>query len=190
MRIKYNSPAILTYALISVVVLVLSEYLFPPTRGLFTVSGSYGSLLNPLNFFRLFSHIAGHGSWSHLLGNFTFILLLGPMLEERYGSGKLILMILLTGAVTGLLNIILFSSGLLGASGIVFMLIILSSISNAKSGEIPLTFILVAALYIGTELLNSLRLDNISQFAHILGGICGALFGFSLGSSSSTQSTE
>lgn len=180
MRIKYNSPIILTYAFICVVVLIISEYVFPPFRNIFTVMGSFGSISNPLNFFRLFSHIIGHGGWEHLLGNFTFILLLGPILEEKYGSKQLLWMILVTAGITGGLNIILFDSGLLGASGIVFMLIVLSSISNAKGGEIPLTFILVAGLYIGTEILNSINMDNISQFAHILGGLCGALFGFGM----------
>ena len=71
-----------------------------------------------------------------------------------------------------------FSTGLYGASGIVFMLILLSSLSRVKSGHIPLTFILVVALFLGKEILNSLRPDGVSQFAHIVGGLCGSVFGF------------
>jgi membrane associated rhomboid family serine protease len=87
-------------------------------------------------------------------------------------------MMLVTALVTGLLNILFFHTGLLGASGIVFMLILLVSFTNSKSGEIPLTFILIALLFIGKEILQSLQSDQISQFAHIIGGICGSVFGF------------
>jgi len=58
------------------------------------------------------------------------------------------------------------------------MMILLSSFTNFSKGEIPLTFILVLILYMGVQILESLRADNISQFAHIVGGLCGSFFGF------------
>jgi membrane associated rhomboid family serine protease len=134
---------------------------------------------NPLTLFRLVSHVAGHASLEHLMGNMTFVLLLGPIIEERYGSQRMLIMIVVTALLTALANIFLFSTGLLGASGIVFMLIILVSITNVSNGEIPLTFILVAILFIGKEVLASFAKDNVSNFAHIFGGICGSFFGFS-----------
>jgi membrane associated rhomboid family serine protease len=134
---------------------------------------------NPLAIFRLFSHVAGHASFEHLMGNMTFILLLGPIIEERYGSQRTLFMILITGLLTAIANIVLFNTGLLGASGIVFMLIILVSITNVKNGEIPVTFILVAILFIGKEVLAGFGQDNVSNFAHIFGGLCGSVFGFS-----------
>jgi GlpG protein len=57
------------------------------------------------------------------------------------------------------------------------MLIILSSITNIRQGEIPLTFILITVLFLGQEVVNIARADNISQTAHIIGGICGGFFG-------------
>jgi uncharacterized membrane protein YdcZ (DUF606 family) len=84
----------------------------------------------------------------------------------------------ITALVTGLFNVFFFSTGLLGASGIVFMMILLASFTNFKRGEIPLTFILVLALYLGRELANSFTRNNISEFAHMVGGFCGSLFGF------------
>jgi uncharacterized membrane protein YdcZ (DUF606 family) len=66
----------------------------------------------------------------------------------------------------------------MGASGVVFMMILLASFTNFSEGEIPLTFILILILYIGREVFNSFRQDNISEFAHIIGGLCGSLFGF------------
>ena len=112
------------------------------------------------------------------MGNLTFILLLGSMIEEKYGSLNLLIMIGITAIITGILNVLFFPTGLLGASGIVFLFIILSSFGNAQKG-IPLTFILVAVLFLGKEIFQALQDNNISEFAHILGGICGSLFGFS-----------
>lgn len=144
----------------------------------FFVVGNTLDIQNPVSIFTLFSHVLGHANWGHLLGNLTFILLVGPIVEEKYGSKRLLTMILLTALITGLLNVLFFNSGLLGASGVVFMLILLSSFTNVRSGEIPLTFIVVALLFIGKEILDSVQNDNISQFAHIIGGICGSVFGF------------
>jgi membrane associated rhomboid family serine protease len=138
----------------------------------------YMSWLNPLDYFRLFSHVLGHASWEHLFGNFSLILLLGPMIEEKYSSIKLLTMCLTTALITSLLNIILFGNVILGASGIVFMMIVLSSVSNLKSKSIPLTFLLILVLFLGKEVVNSFQNNRISEFAHIIGGICGAVFGF------------
>lgn len=177
LRIQYNSPVILTFSLIAVAVQVLN-LLFPGlTALLFTVYPRM-SIWNPLSYIRLFSHVLGHVDWRHLLGNISYILLLGPLLEEKYGSVSILFMIGFTALFTGILNVLIFSTALLGASGIVFMLIILASIVDVKAGEIPLTFVLVAGIFIGTELLGALGNDSISQMAHIVGGTFGALFGF------------
>ena len=178
MRIKYNSPVILTYALIAIGVLALNNTLVPGLIKHFFVVYPGTRFTDPVSCFRLVSHVIGHGGWDHLLGNFTLILLIGPLLEEKYGSKKLFEMVFATALVTGLLNTFLFSSGLLGASGIAFMLILLGSFSNIRAGEIPLTFIIVAILFLGGEVINGMARDNISQFAHLIGGGVGALYGF------------
>jgi membrane associated rhomboid family serine protease len=180
MRIRYNAPTVLTFTLICAAVLLLSQTLLPNlTLNWFMVPGRgdfhAGSLRNWIT---IFTHIIGHANWSHLINNFTLILIIGPMLEENYGSSDLLLMIVITAFVTGVLNILFFRSSLMGASGVVFMMILLSSFTNFNKGEIPLTFILVLILYMGVQLLNSFSSDNISQFAHIVGGLCGSFFGF------------
>ena len=72
-------------------------------------------------------------------------------------------------------------SALLGASGIVFMLIVLSSLSGMSQGTIPLTFLLVAVIYLGQEVSDALTArDNISQLTHIVGGVCGGVLGMSM----------
>jgi len=176
MRIRYNAPVILTFTLLCTVVLIIDQLLGGFTEAFFvSYPGFSGSILD---FLRLFTHVLGHQNWLHLMSNFSFILLIGPVLEEKYRSGPLLVMVLVTAVVTGILNVLFFSSGLMGASGIVFMLILLSSFTNIRSGEIPLTFILIVTLFLAKEFINALAEDNISQFAHIIGGVCGSLFGF------------
>lgn len=176
MKLKFNSPVILTFSLICVAVFFLDKVMVGTLMPYFTLG--HVSMSNPISLLTLFTHVLGHGSIEHLLGNLTFILLLGPIVEEKYGDRRTLLMMIITALITGLLNLLFFHTGLMGASGIVFMLILLVSFTNTKSGEIPVTFILVALLFIGKEVIQSLATDQISQFAHIIGGVCGSVFGF------------
>lgn len=177
--IDYNSPVILTFAGVSLVALILGACTGGITnRLLFSVYRS--SVLNPLTYIRLFTHVLGHADISHYLGNMMFFLLLGPGIEEKYGSKLTLIMIAITALVTGLINCLLFSgTALLGASGIVFCFIVLSSMTGLKDGKIPLTLIIVCFLYIGQEVFNALFVnDNVSQLTHIVGGACGCVMGF------------
>jgi len=110
------------------------------------------------------------------------LLLLGPMLEEKHGSKELIEVISITAVITGIVNYIFFwNVGLCGASGVVFAFIILASFTGFKEGEIPLTFILVAAIFIGQQVYEGIAVhDDISNMAHIVGGIVGAVIGYLL----------
>jgi rhomboid protease GluP len=180
MRIRYNAPVILTFTLVSAAVLFMDQFLgYRLTRSFFIVYPAFdpGS---PISYVRLFTHVIGHRDWVHLMSNFSFILLIGPILEEKYRSGTMLAMLLLTALVTGILNVVFFSTALMGASGVVFMLILLSSFTNIRTGEIPLTFLLVVVLFLAKEVTSAFAQDNISQFAHVIGGICGSFFGFLL----------
>lgn len=176
-RIEYNAPVTLTFALIAAAVSVLTSILGETVSSWLSASGTV-SLFNPLFYSGTITHIFAHANWTHLIGNFGFILILGPLLEEKYGGGKLALLIIATAMVTAISNAILFDNGLIGASGIVFMFIMLSSFSGLKNGRLPLTFLLVVLLYITKELVGAFQNDGISHFAHIIGGACGAGFGF------------
>jgi membrane associated rhomboid family serine protease len=176
MKLKFNSPVILGFSLLCVAVYVLDKLTAGSIMPYFMLGRVDFS--QPLTILTLFTHVIGHASIDHLLGNLTFILLVGPIIEEKYGDGRTLFMMVITAFVTGLLNLLFFHTGLMGASGIVFMLILLVSFTNSKSGEIPITFILIALLFVGKEVISSLQTDQISQFAHIIGGICGSVFGF------------
>ncbi|MCR4744741.1 MAG: rhomboid family intramembrane serine protease [Lachnospiraceae bacterium] len=181
LKISYNSPAVLTFVLICLSVLVINILTMGQVIP-FLFTTYHSSLANPLTYIRFFTHVLGHIGWSHLINNASFILLLGPMLEEKYGSATIIKIIVITAVVTGIVNYIFFPNvGLCGASGIVFAFIIMASFTGFNSGEIPLTFILVAVIYIGQQVVEGITVsDNISNLAHIIGGAVGALLGYCL----------
>lgn len=177
-RIRYNAPFTITFSLISLIALIVNQRTGgAANRLLFGVYRS--SLTDPLTYVRAFTHVLGHSSFSHYSGNIMLMLVLGPTLEERYGSTTILKFSALTALIAGVAHCIMYSNVmLLGASGIVFMMILLSSVGGAHDGTIPLTLILVAALYIGGEVMNGLfTSDDISQLSHIIGGVCGAAFG-------------
>lgn len=184
MKVKFNSPVILVFSLVCTLIYLGNIIFFNALIPFFTVYDSI-NWANPFSVATLVTHSIGHGNAEHLLGNLTFILLLGPIIEEKYGSTNIIFMMVFTALVTGFINVIFFNTGLMGASGIVFMFILLVSFTNVKSRQIPVTFILVAILFIGKELLNVLQDNQISEVAHIIGGICGGIFGFALNSNRS-----
>ncbi|PIE04243.1 MAG: rhomboid family intramembrane serine protease [Spirochaetales bacterium] len=180
MKLKYNAPATLTFALISAVVLLTDQYIMPGfIEALFTAEGSATFRLDDIPaYIRMFTHIFGHAGWDHLLSNLTLILLLGPILEEKYGTKPVAWMIVVTALVNGLVNAFFFEAALMGSSGVAFMMILLVSFANIKAGEFPLTAILVVGLYLVKEILAIFRYDDVSQVSHIIGAACGAVFGF------------
>ena len=179
LKIVLSSPVTLTFSFICLAALLLNVFTAGASnRLIFSVYRS--SLLSPLTWLRFFTHVCGHASVAHLANNLMLLLVLGPLLEDRYGSKDLILVILITAFVTGLVHFIVFPhTALLGASGVVFAFILLGSAVGIREREIPLTLILVAVLYIGEQVYEGIfASDNISQLTHIIGGIVGAVFGY------------
>jgi len=181
MKIVINAPVVLTFSAICVTALILGKITGDnTTAAVFSVYRS--SMLSPLTYIRFFCHVFGHASVEHLIGNIMTILILGPMLEERYGGKILVIVMTITALITGVAHFILFpGSALMGASGIVFAFILLSSFTGFKDREIPLTFILVAVLYLGQQIYQMVAIDdNVSQLTHIIGGIVGSVLGYRL----------
>ena len=182
-KIVINSPVVLTFSAICVLALVLDKVTARnSTALLFSVYRSGASMASPFTYLRFFGHVFGHLDISHLAGNLMMLLILGPMREERYGGKILTAVIAVTALITGVASFILFpNQALMGASGVVFAFILLASFTSFKEREIPLTFILVAILYIGQQIYQGIFVDdNVSQFTHILGGITGSVLGYNL----------
>ena len=148
-----------------------------------------------------------HSSTGHLTGNISIILLLAPMVEGRLGSRAFVGLLVFTSVVGGLANAILSSRGIIGASGIVFMLIMLTPLALSapaaprppaspnggvetvfsslvrpatKANHLPVTFVLLFALYVGKELTLMFSDDGVSHLGHLVGGLCGAGVGLVL----------
>ncbi len=176
---NYNSIVILTMFFVSLAEIILDRL----TGGLITknfFASGRGSPFNPLTYIKMFTHSLGHMDWGHFSRNYMKILLLGPIIEEKYGSFNLLLMILITSFIIAAVNIIKGGNKIVGASGISFMLVVLSSIVNITDNRIPLTFILIIIFYIADEIIDVIGTskDGVSHLSHLIGGICGGAFGF------------
>ena len=178
--IQYNAPVVLTFTIISLFALLLGE--MTGQASTFAVFSVYRSSPADLLFYlRLFGHVFGHANFEHFFNNFLILLLVGPILEEKYGAKNIIIIMGFTALITGIVQIAFFNTVLLGASGIVFMFIILASFVNLKQYRIPMTLILVLFVFLGREFYSGVFVeDNISRITHIVGGVCGAIFGFVL----------
>lgn len=181
LKLRFNAPVTLSFVSICFVATLLGIASNGEiTKTLFMTYHS--SFLNPMTYVRFVTHVFGHVGWNHFIGNASYLLLLGPMLEEKHGSKAILEVILITAVVTGLINYFFFLNiGLCGASGVVFAFIMLASFTDFREGEIPVTFILVAAIFIGQQVYEGIAVqNNISNMAHIVGGIVGAIIGYGL----------
>ena len=180
-KITFNAPVVLGFAAICFIATLLN-YLTNGKSNQMIFMTYHSSLMSPLTYLRLFTHVFGNDGWQHFIGNIAYILLLGPMLEEKHGPMKIIEVIAVTALVTGVINYVFFwNTALCGASGVVFAFILMASFTSFREGEIPITFILVAAIYLGQQVYDGVVLDdNISNMVHVVGGIVGGILGLSL----------
>lgn len=174
---QYNAAVTLTMFFISFATLILN-FLTRGWTNKHIFSTERASLLNPITYVRLFTHVLGHADWDHFSSNYLKILLLGPLIEEKYGSINFLIMILITALATGIVNYIKGGTRLLGASDVGFMLIVLSAFVNMVQHKIPITLVLIILFYIVEELKNLKKRDGIAHYGHIIGAICGGIFGF------------
>ena len=178
--IRINAPVILVFTLICFLAYCLNKITSGFTNHLI-FSVYRGSLADPFFYLRLIAHVFGHADWAHFSGNIMYILLLGPLLEDKYGSWNMGVIIILTALATGIFHVLFFPSGLLGASGVVFAFIILSSISGMKDRKLPITFIIVVIIFLGGQVIDGMFVrNNISNMTHILGGMIGGGCGYML----------
>ncbi len=178
-QVSFNSPVVLGFVAVCFFVLILDKVTgSASTNALFSVYRS--SLTSLFTYFRFFGHVLGHAGWDHFFGNMMMLLVVGPLLEEKYGSSNILFVILATALVTGIVNFIFFPHiRLLGASGVVFSFILLASLTSISEGKIPLTFILVMVIYIGQQVYEGIFVqDNVSNLTHILGGMVGSGLGY------------
>ena len=109
---------------------------------------------DPRQYPQFLMHVLGHVSWEHLNGNLVNLLLVGPACEREYGSFNLLKIILWTAIFSAFSHMAFgpHNGVQLGASGVVFSLILLSSLVAAQEGRIPLTFVCQVVVWCWTEI--------------------------------------
>ena len=106
-KVSFNAPVILGFSFLCLLALILAKLTNGRTNvWIFSVYRS--SFANPMTYIRMFGHVFGHSGWQHFIGNITFILVIGPLLEEKYGSKNMVILIATTAVVTGIANVIFF----------------------------------------------------------------------------------
>ena len=115
--IRFNAPVILSFALLSLLALVLGTLTNDATTYRF-FSVYRSSLSDPLTYVRFFGHVLGHAGYEHYMGNMLLLLLVGPGIEEKYGHKTTALCIAVTALVTGLVQFIFFPTTVLLGGGI------------------------------------------------------------------------
>lgn len=174
-RFTYNAPFTLTFAIASTMIMLSDQYYHTDLVPTYFTANQASP--NFVTLFKLFSHVLGHMDWDHLFGNLSMLLVLGPSLEEKYGTVPIALMSALTAVLTALISLIGFRSGILGASGMVLLFVVLATFPKGKSGEMPLSTVLVVLLYFTKEYVTTTPGDGVAHFAHYVGGFLGFIYG-------------
>lgn len=131
---------------------------------------------NPISYLRLFFYAFGAESYSVLLCNMIFILLLGPAMEERYGTVVIAIMMFVSALFSGVLNACFCKLPLIGSSSIIFMMIFLNSFLSLSKKKVPVSFVIAFILFVlrGADLSSG----GIQIIINVAGGLCGSLFAF------------
>ena len=176
--LKYNAPVTLTFALFSLLALALNELTDGwTTQNLFCFYKS--ALSDYLTYPRAVLHVLGNTSLTTCTGNIIVMLVVGPAAEERFGSAKVFFAVLLTALAGAAIMWFLFPDAtIMGASGVLFCMMMLASFASMRGGAIPITLILVIILYLGSEVLQAVSgAAGLPELTHIAGGVVGLLLG-------------
>ena len=177
--LRYNAPVTLTFALLSLLALALGELTDGwTTQNLFCFYKS--ALTDYLTYPRAVLHVLGNTSLTTCTGNIIVMLVVGPTAEERFGSAKVFVAVLLTAIAGAAIMWFLFPDAtIMGASGVLFCMMLLASFASMRGGAIPITLILVIILYLGSEVLQAVTgTAGLPELTHIAGGVVGLLLGF------------
>lgn len=179
-----DAPVTVLFAIISILMFCLDSFIFKgqmtqqfmscPTAG-----GNFPfDLSKATSYLRLFCYPFTAASWNMLITNLLFVLLLGPVMEERYGSVIIGIMMIVSTLFAGVLNACFCKNTMLGCTAIVFMLIFLNSFMSFSKKKIPVSFLLIFILFIVREVFVKNPNGVVGLFIGIAGGLCGSLFAF------------
>ena len=178
--LQMNAPFTLILVLLSFLIHLINRYTDgAAVRVVFSVYHS--SLRDPLTYVRFVFHVLGNADWKTLYVSMIPILVLGPNLEERYGTVQIFAGSMATVVLSGIIHFAAFPNGevMMGAEGVMYMMYLLATVGGSKAGGIPLTMLLVLVAYSMMEI-QSVGAGAILRIDHIVGALCGVLMGMSL----------
>lgn len=185
LKFHYDSPVMLTFAFLTLITFVLDTFAFKgKLKDVWLITPTAAGGAFPFAFsdfpsiLRLFIHIFGYSDSPILICNLIFILLLGPQMEERYGSVIIGIMIFVSALFSGVLNACFCQNAVCGADPVVFMLILLWTMMHLSRSKISASAIAVIALFIVMEIFRKNPNGVVGVVIVAAGGLCGSLFAF------------
>lgn len=185
LSVSYDAPVTLTFSLISLLVFIIFQVILKSKNGIITIgaptmSGGESPFVfaNPLCYFRMIIHVFSAETFAVLISNLMILLLLGPVLEEYYGSVIVGIMMIVSALLSGVLNACFCKHSATGSESIVFMLILLNGFISVNKKKIPLASVFVLILFIVGQCKNGVSDGLIIMITNIAGGLCGSLLAF------------
>ncbi len=188
LKISYDAPVTLTFVIVCALIFLLNVLLIRNGKSggfekIFASPTSQGGVLPfipsaPLSYFRLLFYIFGSepGYAYELFTNLILIMLLGPSMEERYGSVIIGIMIFVSALFSGVLNACFLETSLVGCVPLVSMMIFLNAFMSFSKKKFPLSFAAVMVLFVLVQFFTGAGILRI--IVCIAGGLCGSLFAF------------
>ncbi len=213
-KFLFDSPVSIIFVLLTVAVFVADIFLKGKITELactcrsMKVAENAFNIRNPMDYVRVLAHVFGNENWNQILINSTIMLLLGTTLEERYGSKIVTLMAIIASVVSGVLTVCAPPMMNCGADSILFMFIILASLTALAKKTVSFSWLLVFAAFTAQKIytLNNEQIfarisydsgfmqilqNNLPVFISLAGGLCGSLLGFLIApKSSKTQRVQ
>ena len=182
-KFSYDSPVVLTFAIITVVMYFLNAFVLQKNGiDVKLISPTSQNGANPFVFssikcyLNLITYPFVNSDFSFAIFNSIILIFLGMQMEEKYGSVIILVMILISVIFAGVLNACFSVQSLQGIQPVIFMLIILNLINASQKKKISTSLLLVLVLY---TILNIIPLKNaLLGIISIAGGLCGSLISF------------
>ena len=153
--------------------------------------------LGPMTFVPLITHQFLHGGWLHVLGNALYLWIFGDNVEDRLGSGKMIVLYLGSGAIAAVGQGLVAAGPMVGASGAIAAVLgaylVLSPAGRVRTlvflgifiTVVTLPAIVVIGLWLVLQVLSAAALmrieahqatSNVAYAAHVTGFVAGLIF--------------
>jgi membrane associated rhomboid family serine protease len=181
------TPAVKYLLIINIAIYLIEGWFGFPLREMFALRADW---LQRLGVGHLFTYMFVHANFNHLLMNMLSLFFIGPTVEKTLGSYRFFILYYLSGILGGLGWSLLAPEGAicLGASGAVMGVLGAFGALYPKSTlllwfVIPIkTWMLVLGLAIWelSEMIGDPKIGGIANAAHLMGGLAGFAYAFSL----------